>query len=134
MPPQRSLHHERGDVRHRARHCGAIGHSLRGGRHAANNAFELFGAQLPDFSELESFFASAESWSEQTVGVPYDQVVNTINDDFNPFTLFDQLEGPIGQDIQDLLNLTGVQQDLIAPFFGDLVSGIEYLEGLVLPQ
>jgi hypothetical protein len=66
--------------------------------------------------------------------VPYDQLVNAINDDVNPFTLVDQLEGPIGQDIQDLLNATGIQQDLIAPFFGDLVSGIEYLESLALPQ
>jgi PE-PPE domain len=100
----------------------------------ANNAFELFGDQLPGFADLESLFTSAESWSEQAIGVPYDQLVNAINDDVNPFTLVDQLEGPIGQDIQDLLNATGIQQDLVAPFFGDLVSGIEYLESLALPQ
>src|SRR6202012_109932 len=33
----------------------------------ANNAFELFGAQLPGFDELETWFASAEAWSEQTI-------------------------------------------------------------------
>jgi hypothetical protein len=31
------------------------------------------------------------------------------------------------------LDVTGIQQDLIAPFFGDLVSGIEYLEAALLP-
>ena len=39
----------------------------------ANNAFELFGAQLPGFAELESSFTSAESRSEQAIGVPYDK-------------------------------------------------------------
>ena len=53
----------------------------------ADNAFELFGAQLPDFSELESFFSSAESWSEQAIGVPYDQAVTELNTAFDPFTL-----------------------------------------------
>jgi hypothetical protein len=99
----------------------------------ANNAFELFGAQLPGGAELESLLTSAESWSEQAIGVPYDQVVNALNDAFDPFTLFDQTEGPIGQDIQNVLDVTGIQQDLIAPFFGDLVSGIESLEALYLP-
>jgi PE-PPE domain len=99
----------------------------------ANNAFELFGAQLPDATELESLLTSAESWSEQAVGVPYDQAVSWLNDNFNPFTAFTALEGPLGQDIQNLLDLTGVQQALIAPFFGDLVNGIESLEALLLP-
>jgi PE-PPE domain len=100
----------------------------------ADNFLELFGAQLPDFANIETFFTSAESWSEQAIGAPYDQVVNAINDSFNPFTLFDELEGPIGQDIQNLLDVTGIQQDLIAPFFGDLVGAIESLKGLALPQ
>jgi hypothetical protein len=99
----------------------------------ANNAFELFGAQLPEATELESLLTSAESWSEQAVGVPYDQAVSWLNDNFNPFTAFTALEGPLGQDIQNLLDLTGVQQALIAPFFGDLVNGIESLEALLLP-
>jgi PE-PPE domain len=99
----------------------------------ANNAFELFGAQLPEATELESLLTSAESWSEQAVGVPYDQAVSWLNDNFNPFTAFTALEGPLGQDIQNLLDLTGAQQALIAPFFGDLVNGIESLEALLLP-
>ncbi len=90
----------------------------------ANNAFELFGAQLPDFSELESFFASAESWSETNVGVPYDQVVTDLNTAFDPFTLFTELEGPIGQDIQDLFNATGIQ-GAISPLLGGLIDAIE---------
>jgi hypothetical protein len=84
----------------------------------ANNAFELFGAQLPGFDELESSFTSAESWSEQNIGVPYDHVVTTLNNDFNPFTAFDAVEGPIGQDIENLLVATGIQQDILDPILG----------------
>ena len=84
----------------------------------ANNALELFGAQLPDYTQIESMFASAETWSEQTIGVPYDQVVNELNADFNPFTAFDELEGPIGQDIETLLVETGIQQDVLVPLLG----------------
>ena len=84
----------------------------------ANNAFELFGAQLPEFGEMESFFTSAESWSEANVGVPYDQLVTTLNDDFNPFTAFAELEAPLGQDIESLLEATGIQQDILDPIFG----------------
>jgi PE-PPE domain len=84
----------------------------------ANNAFELFGAQLPDYAQIESMFASAETWSEQAIGVPYDQVVTQLNNDFNPFTLFTDVEAPIGQDIQNLLTETGIQQDILDPIFG----------------
>jgi PE-PPE domain len=99
----------------------------------ANNFLELFGAQLPDYNQLESFFSSAEAWSETNVGVPYDQVVNAINTGFDPITSFDHFEGVVGQDIQTLLTDSGIQQELITPFFGDLVSGIEYLEAMILP-
>jgi PE-PPE domain len=84
----------------------------------ANNAFELFDAQLPEFNEVESFFASAESWSEANVGVPYDQLVTTLNDDFNPFTAFAELEAPLGQDIESPLEATGIQQGILDPIFG----------------
>jgi PE-PPE domain len=84
----------------------------------ANNAFELFGAQLPGFDELESSFTSAEAWSEANVGVPDDQVVNELNTDFNPFSAFTELEAPIGRDIEDVLMNTGVQQDILDPIFG----------------
>jgi PE-PPE domain len=84
----------------------------------ANNAFELFGAQLPDFTQIESDFASAEAWSETNIGVPYDQVVTELNNSFDPFTLFDQIEGPIGQDIENLLVDTGIQQDILDPILG----------------
>jgi hypothetical protein len=85
----------------------------------ADNAFELFGAQLPDFTALESDFASAETWSEANVGVPYDQVVTQLNTDFDPFTLFSQLEGPIGTDINILLEQNDIQQTLIDPILGE---------------
>jgi hypothetical protein len=84
----------------------------------ADNAFELFGAQLPGFTDLESFFISAESWSEQNIGVPYDQVVAELNNAFDPFTLFTAVEGPLGQDIQTLLDDTGIQQGLLDPILG----------------
>ena len=84
----------------------------------ADNAFGLFGAQLPGFTDLENFFSSAESWSEANVGVPYDQVVTELNNAFDPFTLLDSIEGPIGQDIQTVLDDTGIQQDLLDPILG----------------
>jgi hypothetical protein len=84
----------------------------------ANNAFELFGAQLPDYAQLESFFASAESWSEQDIGVPYDQAVTELNNAFDPFTLFTEAEGPLGTDIENLLEQTDIQQALIDPILG----------------
>ena len=94
----------------------------------ADNALALFGAQLPDFSELESFFSSAESWSEQAIGVPYDQAVTELNNAFDPFTLFTDLERPVGEGIEDILTATGVQQaldpilGLIGPL-GQLITG-----------
>ncbi len=83
-----------------------------------DNAFELIGTQLPGFNELESSFASAEAWSEQAIGVPYDQAVTELNTAFDPFTTFTALEGPLDQDIQNLLDLTGVQQDILNPILG----------------
>ena len=84
----------------------------------ADNAFELFGAQLPGAAELESALASAETWSEQAIGVPYDQVVSELNNAFNPFTDLIDLERPIGEAIEDVLMATGVQQDLLDPILG----------------
>jgi PE-PPE domain len=84
----------------------------------ANNAFELFGAQLPGFEETKSFFASAQGWSEQTIGVPYDHAVTELNTDFNPFTAFIDVEAPVGAGLQNLLEITGIQQDLLDPVLG----------------
>jgi PE-PPE domain len=84
----------------------------------ANNAFELFGTELPGATELESLLTSAESWSEQAIGVPYDQAVTELNNDSNPFTAFAELEAPLGQDIENLLEATGIQQDILDPIFG----------------
>jgi hypothetical protein len=44
--------------------------------------------------------------------------------DFNPFTAFIDLEGPPGADIQNLLELTGIQQDLLEPVLG-LVGSLD---------
>jgi hypothetical protein len=46
-------------------------------------------ANRADFTEPESFFTAAEAWAD--------------------------LEGPLGADIQNLLELTGIQQDLLDP-------------------
>ena len=83
----------------------------------ANNALELVDQQLPDFTEVENFFNSAEAWSEANIGVPYDNVVSELNTAFNPFTLAIDLERPIGEGIEDLLTATGVQQ-AIDPILG----------------
>ena len=92
----------------------------------ANNAFELVGTQLPDYPQLESLLDQAQAWSIQDIGVPYDQAVTELNDAFDPFTLFTSVEGPLGQDVQSLLDLTGVQQDILNPILGLLgtVGGI----------
>ena len=50
--------------------------------------------------------------------MPYDQLITQIDADFNPFTAFIDIEGPLGADIQNLLDLTGIQQDLLDPVFG----------------
>ncbi|BBX46907.1 hypothetical protein GCM10009641_39410 [Mycobacterium cookii] len=50
--------------------------------------------------------------------MPYDQVVAQLNTDFNPLTAFIALEGPLGADIQNLLEVTGIQQDLLDPVLG----------------
>ena len=84
----------------------------------ANNAFELFGAQLPGFDELETWFASAEGWSEQAIGVPYDQIVTDLDTDVNPLTALIDVETPVGAGLQNLLEITGIQQDLLDPVLG----------------
>jgi hypothetical protein len=35
----------------------------------------------------------------------------------DPFTLFTAVEGPIGQDVENLLEVTGIQQDVLDPIF-----------------
>jgi hypothetical protein len=56
--------------------------------------------------------------NEANVGVPYDQFVTELNTDFNPFTAFIDIEGPLGADIQNLLEITGIQQNLLDPVLG----------------
>jgi hypothetical protein len=51
-------------------------------------------------------------------GVPYDQGVTELNNAFDPFTLFTAVEGPLGQDIQTLLDDTGIQQNVLDPILG----------------
>lgn len=84
----------------------------------ADNAVKLFGAQLPGYPQLIADLDAAQVWSEKEIGVPYGQVVTWLDDNLNPFTAFTAIEGPIGHDVQDLLNDTGIQQDLIDPVLG----------------
>ena len=41
-----------------------------------------------------------------------------LNNSFDPFTLFTDIEGPIGQDIENLLEQTDIQQAVIDPILG----------------
>jgi hypothetical protein len=50
--------------------------------------------------------------------VPYDQIVTTLNNDFNPFTAFIDLEAPLGQDLDSLFQATGIQQLVLDPILG----------------
>lgn len=83
----------------------------------AGNALGLIGIQLPAIADLEQLLAAAASESAQAIGVPYYEMVSTLNADFNPITAFLQLERPIGQGIQEVLELTGIQQ-LLDPILG----------------
>ncbi|MEB3062890.1 PE-PPE domain-containing protein [[Mycobacterium] zoologicum] len=84
----------------------------------ADNAAALFGMQLPGYDTMENLLAQAQSWSEENLGVSYHDAVAQLNADFNPFTMFFAIEGPIGQAIQDLLDVTGIQQAVIDPILG----------------
>jgi hypothetical protein len=44
--------------------------------------------------------------------------IHPIFADFNLFTAFIDIEGSVGADIQNLLELTGIQQDLLDPVLG----------------
>lgn len=83
----------------------------------AGNALGLIGIRLPAIADLEQLLAAAASESAQAIGVPYYEMVSTLNADFNPITAFLQLERPIGQGIQEVLELTGIQQ-LLDPILG----------------
>ncbi len=84
----------------------------------ANNAFALFGAQLPGATELEDLLDQAQAWSAQDIGVPYDQVVTALNDAYDPYTAFSALEGPIAEEIDVLLQQTDIQQAVLDPILG----------------
>jgi hypothetical protein len=51
-------------------------------------------------------------------GCPTTSFVTELNTDVNPFTAFIDVEAPIGAGIQNLLDLTGIQQDLLDPVLG----------------
>jgi hypothetical protein len=63
--------------------------------------------------------------------VPYDQVVTELNTAFDPFTLFIDVERPVGEAIQDLLTATGIQQ-LADPILEEIGPAIASLQGSAL--
>ncbi|MEZ0362705.1 PE-PPE domain-containing protein [Mycobacterium sp. pUA109] len=94
----------------------------------ANNAFELFGVPMPGADWLESMLTELQTWSAHEIGVPYYDAATWFNDNFNPFTAVLDLEGPLGLDIQNLLDLTGIQQAIdpvleLIGTLGGLVTG-----------
>lgn len=84
----------------------------------ADNALNLVGLDLPGYSDLMGLFDDAGAWSAEQIGFPYAQVVSWLNDYINPFTAFTAIAGPIGETIQLLLDVTGVQQYLLDPALG----------------
>lgn len=68
---------------------------------------------------------SAQSCSADAIGGPWYDTASAINDVFNPFTAFTAIEGPIGQGIQDLLDLTGIQTYLLDPVL-ELVGTVAF--------
>lgn len=84
----------------------------------ADNALNLFGLDLPGYAELMGLFDDARAWSADEIGVPYAQAVSWLNDYLNPFTAFTAIAGPIGEAIQLLFDVTGVQEYLLDPALG----------------
>ncbi|WP_420108151.1 PE-PPE domain-containing protein [Mycolicibacter arupensis] len=83
-----------------------------------DNALNLFGLDLPGYTELMGLFDDARAWSADEIGVPYAQVVSWLNDVINPFTAFTAIAGPIGEAVQLLFDVTGVQEYLLDPVLG----------------
>ena len=50
--------------------------------------------------------------------MPYHDAVSALNVDFNPITEWIAQEAPLGQDIEVLLELSGIQQGVLDPLFG----------------
>jgi hypothetical protein len=84
----------------------------------ADNAVGLFGLDLPGYADLMNLLDAAQSWSAEEIGVPYAQAVSWLNEYLNPFTAFTAIQGPIGEAIQLLFDVTGVQQYLLDPVLG----------------
>lgn len=91
---------------------------MQGVAQGADNFAGLFGADLPGYAELTDLLDDARTWSTTEIGVPYAQAVSWLNEAVNPFTAFTAIEGPVGRGIQDLLDLSGVQQYLLDPVLG----------------
>ena len=96
----------------------------------ADNAFELFGAQLPGYDQLQGLLNDALAWSTQEIGAPYYDVVSALNQDFNPFTLAFDAERPIGEAIEAVLTGTGIQQLLLDPVLDNILPDLEGLLGV----
>jgi PE-PPE domain len=75
-----------------------------------NNAAKIIGAELPGYAALQQRLAAAQAWSATTIGVPYRNVVTTINDAFNPFQIFAQIEGPVARQFDKVLDDVGITQ------------------------
>ncbi|OBI05025.1 hypothetical protein A5715_04010 [Mycolicibacter heraklionensis] len=84
----------------------------------ADNALNLFGLDLPGYAELMGLFDDARAWSAEEIGVPYAQAASWLNDYLNPFTAFTAIAGPIGEAVQLLFAVTGVQEYLLDPVLG----------------
>ncbi|MCV7086735.1 PE-PPE domain-containing protein [Mycolicibacter hiberniae] len=84
----------------------------------ADNALALFGADLPGYAELMELFEDVRAWTASEIGEPYAQAVSWLNDYLNPFTAFTAIEGPIGEAIQLLFDVSGVQEYLLDPALG----------------
>ncbi len=84
----------------------------------ADNALNLIGLDLPGYAELMGLFDDARAWSADEIGAPYAQVASWLNDYINPFTAFTAIAGPIGEAVQLLFDVTGVQAYLLDPALG----------------
>ena len=101
----------------------------------ANNAAAPVGAQLPGYATLAGLLAAAQSWSAAAIGVPYGQVVSAINNVFNPFLIFDQLEGPVAASFNSVVNGLGVPRIVNAVIDATLFPVTAWFErNILFPQ
>jgi PE-PPE domain len=101
----------------------------------ADNAAKLVGGELPGYAALKQQLSAAQASSAAAIGVPYHDVVSSINDAVNPFQTFAQIEGPLATQFDGVVNGLGVPRllnQVIDPVLTPITAWAE--DKVLLPQ